>query len=146
MSPTALPCCPSGISCTHWCFKCNLLLFTVNCLQSNGYCTGLMALQAWQALHIPVRGGIFTKPKVHAGFQRSYRAKGFSAQMLERVGDILAKSGRAGQQVSILVTGQAPSYSPCDCKAYKIMGSGFRVFHAPPQHACCWPLHHLPSI
>lgn len=63
-------------------------------------------LQAWQTPHLPRRGHIGRRPKVHSGFQRFYHGKKFSERMLHQVKELMMQAREANQKMRILVTGQ----------------------------------------
>ena len=68
-------------------------------------------LQAWQAVHPPARGRSWTgqRPKVHAGFLKSWLAGSLKDKVITSVLKALQSCDRKGSPIQrILVTGGAP--------------------------------------
>ena len=63
--------------------------------RKGGLCQGVDVLQAWQSAHPPDFNGVWSRPKVHAGFLRSWQANGLHRRVIARLKAIFESPGEA---------------------------------------------------
>ena len=75
-------------------------------------------LQAWQAAHPPVRGRHWMgrRPRVHAGFLKSWLAGGLKDKVVARVLKAIQDEKDGGPITRVLITGLR-YHMPCLCMA-----------------------------
>lgn len=70
----------------------------------------LLTMQAWQAVHPPLRGRVWTRPRVHAGFLKSWLAGNLKGKVLTSVLKHLQDQSKVSSVKRVLVTGQLCSF------------------------------------
>ena len=73
----------------------------------------LGCLQAWPVVHPPKRGNpwLRRRPRVHAGFLKSWRFNGLHDRVMEHVQGIVAEQHMDVGLAKVLITGRAPTHT-----------------------------------
>lgn len=72
----------------------------------------IFVVQAYPSLHLPKRGNVLQRPKVHTGFQKCWKRNSFDETVKARIIEMLKSGELERGNVQFYVTGESTESPP----------------------------------